>query len=96
MNKIITFGLGGLLFMSCANSAPQIELEGRIAMKGSEPSSYLVIEDTNSSKEYKIVNPSDFDLAKRQNHIVKLKAEITKAGIGAGFPAQINVTEVSN
>jgi len=97
MNKIITFGLSSLLFVSCANSASQtIELEGRIAMKGSEPHSYLVIEDANSSKEYKILNSSDFKLNERQNHIVKLKGQIEKNATGAGFPAQIEVTEVKN
>ena len=87
----------GLGLTSCVSgSGEAVELKGRIAMKGSTPNTYLVIEDEGTGKDYQITNPSAFGLSKKQNSIVNIKASLTKDEIGPGFPAQIEVTEVNN
>jgi len=79
--------------VGCANSN-EIELEGKIAMKGAEPFSYLSIRDKQSRKSYKIQNQESFDLMHKQKQVVKVKAEIVKEAVGPGFPAVIKVIEV--
>ena len=92
MNKlIIALSLIGLIGCSQDNI---MELEGRIAMKGSSPHTYLSIKDTKSQKSYKIQNQTKFDLMKKQNQTVNLKAVLVKEAIGPGFPAVIEVVEV--
>ncbi len=81
------------LFVGCAQDN-MMELEGRVAMKGSEPHTYLSIKDSKSQKSYKIQNQAKFDLMKRQNQTLKVKAVLIKEAIGPGFPAVIEVVEV--
>jgi len=71
-----------------------MELEGRGAGKGSEPHTYLSIKDTKSQKSYKIQNQAKFDLMKKQNQTIKVKAVLIKEAIGPGFPAVVEVVEV--
>ncbi len=92
MKKIlITLTLLG--FIGCAQDNI-MELEGRVAMKGSSPHTYLSIKDNKSQKSYKIQNQAKFDLMKKQNQTVKVKAVLIKEAIGPGFPAVIEVVEV--
>ena len=88
---IIALSLIGLI--GCAQDN-MMELEGRVAMKGSSPHSYLSIKDTKSQKSYKIHNQDKFDLMKKQNQTVKVKAVLIKEAVGPGFPAVIEVIEV--
>ena len=69
-------------------------IKGKIFLKGSMPHSYLGIKDILSNKEYKIVNKSDFNLQKLQNHTVKIEAKLIKDALGPGFPATIQVLRV--
>jgi hypothetical protein len=71
-----------------------MELEGRVAMKGSSPHAYLNIKDSKTQKSYKIQNKAEFDLMKKQNQTVKVKAVLIKEAVGPGFPAVIEVVEV--
>jgi len=93
MKKYIILGLITLSFVSCANST-ELELEGRLAVKGSSVHTYLVIEDKKSHKNYKIQNKESFNLMNRQKQTVKIKAKLVKEAIGPGFPAVIEVVEV--
>ncbi|MCF6245049.1 MAG: hypothetical protein L3J43_08420 [Sulfurovum sp.] len=93
MNKSIAGVLIMLGMLGCANST-EIELEGKIAMKGSEPFSYLSIKDKESKKSYKIQNQESFDLMHKQKQVIKVKAEIVKDAVGPGFPAEIKIVEV--
>lgn len=79
-------------FIGCAQDNI-MELEGRVAVKGSSPHTYLSIKDSKSQKSYKIQNQTEFDLMKKQNQIVKVKAVLIKEAIGPGFPAVIEVVE---
>ena len=88
---IIILVFWGLL--GCAQEN-MMELEGRVAMKGSAPHTYLSIKDSKSQKSYKIQNQAEFDLMKKQNQTVKLKAVVIKEAVGPGFPAIIKVVEV--
>ena len=88
---IIALSLIGLI--GCAQDNI-MELEGRVAMKGSCPHTYLSIKDTMSQKSYKIQNQDKFDLSQKQNQTVKVKAMLVKEAIGPGFPAVIEVVEV--
>jgi len=93
MKKIfIVLSLIGL-FVGCAQDHI-MEIEGRVAVKGSEPHTYLSIKDTKTQTSYKISNQAKFDLAKKQNQTVKVKAVLIKEAIGPGFPAVIEVVEV--
>jgi hypothetical protein len=93
MKKIfIGVSLIGVL-MGCAQEN-MMELEGRVAVKGSEPHTYLSIKDTKTQKSYKIQNQAKFDLMKKQNQTVKVKAVLIKEAIGPGFPAVVEVVEV--
>ena len=88
---IIVLSLIGLI--GCAQDNI-MELEGRVAMKGSSPHTYLSIKDSKSQKSYRIQNQTQFDLIKKQNQTVHLKAVLVKEAIGPGFPAVIEVIEV--
>lgn len=92
MKKII-LGLGILGFMGCAQNNI-MEIEGRLAVKGSSVHTYLTIEDEQSHKYYQIQNRNSFDLDKRQNQTVKVKAKLIKKAVGPGFPAVIEILEV--
>ncbi|MCW8822200.1 MAG: hypothetical protein OQK45_08210 [Sulfurovum sp.] len=91
--KKILIALTLLGFIGCAQDNV-MELEGRVAVKGSSPHTYLSIKDSKSQKSYKIQNPVKFDLMKKQNQTVKVKAVLIKEAIGPGFPAVIEVVEV--
>ena len=92
MKKLI-IGLSLIGFIGCAQDNT-MELEGRVAVKGSSPHTYLSIKDNKSHKSYKIQNNESFDLMKKQNQTVKVKAVLIKEAIGPGFPAVIEVVEV--
>lgn len=91
--KKILIGLSLIGFLGCAQDNV-IELEGRVAVKGSSPHTYLSIKDSKSQKSYKISNQAKFDLMTKQNQTVKVKAVLIKEAIGPGFPAIIEVVEV--
>jgi len=92
MKKII-IGLSLIGLIGCAQDN-SMELEGRVAVKGSSPHTYLSIKDSKSHKSYKIQNQEKFDLMKKQNQTVKIEAILIKEAIGPGFPAVIDVVEV--
>lgn len=92
MKKIIS--ILGLIWITACAQDNMMELEGRVAVKGSEPHTYLSIKDSKSQKSYKIQNQAKFDLMKKQNQTVKVKAVLVKEAIGPGFPAVIEVIEV--
>ena len=91
--KKLLFALSFIGLIGCAQDNI-MELEGRVAMKGSSPHTYLTIKDTKSQKSYKIQNQAKFDLMKKQNQMVKLRAVLIKQAIGPGFPAVIEVVQV--
>jgi len=91
--KKILIALSLMGFIGCAQDN-MIELEGRVAVKGSSPHTYLSIKDSKSHKSYKIQNQEKFDLMKKQNQTVKIEAILIKEAIGPGFPAVIEVVEV--
>lgn len=93
MKKYIILVLIALGFMGCAKST-DMEIEGKLSVKGSEPHSYLSIKDTQSKKNYKIKNQESFDLMGKQKQIVKIRAKLIKEAVGPGFPAVIEVVEV--
>lgn len=92
MKKLII--LLTLLGLTACARENMMELEGKVAMKGSAPHTYLSIKDSKSQKSYKIQNQAKFDLMKKQNQTVKVKAVLVKEAIGPGFPAVIEVIEV--
>jgi hypothetical protein len=92
MKKII-IALSLIVFMGCAQDNI-MELEGRVAVKGSSPHTYLSIKDSKSHISYKIQNQEKFDLMKKQNQTLKVKAVLIKEAVGPGFPAVIEVVEV--
>ena len=91
--KKLLLGLSLIVLIGCSQDN-LMELEGRVAMKGSSPHAYLSIKDAKSQKSYKIQNQAMFDLSQKQNQTVKVKALLVKEAIGPGFPAVIEVVEV--
>ncbi len=91
--KKIVIGLTIMGFIGCAQNNT-MELEGRVAMKGSAVHSYLNIRDIKSNKSYRIQNQEQFDLMQKQNQTVKVKVKLIKEAIGPGFPAIVEVLEV--
>jgi len=81
------------VLMGCAQEN-MMELEGRVAVKGTEPHTYLSIKDTKTQKSYKIQNQAQFNLMNKQNQTLKVKAVLIKEAIGPGFPAVVEVVEV--
>ena len=92
MKKMVLI-LSFLGFIGCAQDNI-MDIEGRVAMKGSSPHTYLTIKDTKSQKSYKIHNQAKFDLMTKQNQTIKIKAVLIKEAVGPGFPAVIEVVEV--
>jgi hypothetical protein len=94
MKKLfLVFTILGFIVIGCAQDNI-MEIEGRVAMKGSSPHTYLSIKDTKSQKSYKILNQAEFDLMRKQNQMIKVKAVLVKEAVGPGFPAAIEVVEV--
>jgi uncharacterized protein YcfL len=93
MKKYMILVLVALGFMGCAKST-DMEIEGKLSVKGSEPHSYLSIKDTQSKTSYKIQNRESFDLTTKQKQTVKIRAKLVKEAVGPGFPAVIEVVEV--
>ena len=93
MKKYMVMALTVMALMGCSKS-DELSMEGKIAMKGSMPHTYLVIEDKQSHKDYKIQNSQSFNLMHRQKEIIKIKAKLLKKAVGPGFPAVIEVLEV--
>ena len=85
--------LFALSLFGCANSSV-VEIEGKVAVYGSMPHTFLAIKDSKNNKYYKIKNASDFNLQNLQNRVIKVKAKILKKKIGPGFPAIIEVVEL--
>ena len=81
MKKLI-IGLSLVGMFSFAQDNNIIHIEGRIAVKGSSPHTYLSIKDTKSHKSYKIQNQVEFDLMTKQNQTVKGKAVLIKEAVG--------------
>jgi len=80
-------------FLGCSNSKT-INVEGKIAMYGSVPHTYLGINDIATNKVYKIENASAFHLIKMQNKTIKANAIILKKAIGPGYPTVIKVLSI--
>ncbi|RUM69444.1 MAG: hypothetical protein DSZ09_05720 [Sulfurovum sp.] len=80
-------------YLGCTQSH-SIQLQGRLAMKGSSTHTYLSIYDKKSQKSYKIKNKEQFNLLQRQNQTVTLEATLLKEAKGPGFPAEIEVLKV--
>jgi len=94
MIQKIFSGITILGLLGCAYNGDTMELEGRLAMKGSSSHSYMSIKDTKKNKSYKIKNAAYFDLIAKQGQSVKLKVKLVKEAIGISFPGVVEVIEV--
>jgi len=89
---IYTLCLG--LMMSGCTTANEINLDGKIYVKGSSPHTYIVIEDSNTHKNYQIVNANEFDLKHKQKQHLNITAKIVKESKSPLVPTKIEVLEV--
>jgi hypothetical protein len=94
MKKYILSGCIALISLGCAENT-LVEIEGKIFLKGSTPHTYVVIEDQKHHKNYKIENANHFNLLKKQNQSIKIKAKFLKKAIAPGFPAVIKIVEIN-
>ena len=93
ITKIILFLVAILFIAGCATDNTKV-ITGYIAIKGSAPHSYVVIEDKEHHKEYKIDNAKAFDLASKQKQNVTIEVSWVKEAVGPGFPAVIKVIKL--
>ena len=78
-----------IFFISCGDT-----IEGRVAMKGNEPHTYLSIV-TEKGQEFRIVGKLENKIAKNyQGNTIRIKGGIVKKGVGPGFPPHIDVVEI--
>ena len=69
-------------------------IEGRVAMKGNDPHTYLSIV-TEEGQEFKIVGKLEKEIAtKYQGNTIKVKGIIIEEGIGPGFPPHFEVLKI--
>ena len=89
-NKITTIlFILSIFFISCGDT-----IEGRVAMKGNEPHTYLSIV-TEKGQEFRIVGKLEKKISKNyQGNTIKIRGEIVKNGVGAGFPPHIDVNKI--
>ena len=75
-------------------SCKSITLKGKIAVKGSEPHTYLVLVSVENG-EYAIVGELKQEIwNKYQGHMIKVRGNVIKQAIGPGFPAELEVIQI--
>ena len=75
-----------------------IVLVGRVAIKGSEPHTMVVltaVSETGRKVDYQLVGPLMAEIGRKyQNKTVRLRGRIVREPVGPGFPAQFEVFAV--
>jgi len=89
---ILALGIG-VMMMGCTD-AKDLQIEGAIYVKGSSPHTYIVIEDSNTHKNYQIVNANEFDLQHKQKQHLNIKAKVVQPSSSPLVPTKIEVLEV--
>jgi hypothetical protein len=93
MRQFILFILLWLGITACADH-DILTIKGKIFLKGSEPHTYIVIEEKDTHHTYKITNQKKFDLLHKQKESITIQAKHIKKAIGPGFPDEIEVLSV--
>jgi len=70
-----------------------VTIEGKIAVYGNEPHTFLAIKD-KANTLYKVMNAKEYNLYKLQNHIIKVDAIKLKEKAAPGFPAVIKIVKI--
>lgn len=71
-----------------------IDLEGKVAVLGNEPHTYLAL-ITDDHGDFKIVGKLEKKIWDNYQQIrIRVKGNIIKEGIGPGFPPELEVTKV--
>jgi hypothetical protein len=79
-----------LVFLSGCSS---LKLAGRVAVKGSEPHTYLVL--VVDGRDYKLVGPLRDEIWKTyQGQRIRVRGRIVREARGPGFPAEVEVLEI--
>jgi uncharacterized protein YcfL len=94
MKNFLYLLLVGVIVSGCTSDSSSLSVDGRVYIKGSEPHTYVVIEDSSNHKKYKVVNPKDFDLKNRQRELVSVEAKVISPAKGALSPEEIEVLRV--
>ena len=75
-------------------SCKTVTLKGKIAVKGNEPHTYLVL-ILEQNLEYAIVGDLRQEIwTKYQGQVIKVQGKIVKQAVGPGFPAELEVSEI--
>ena len=75
-------------------AADTIEVYGRIAVKGSEPFTYLAITEPGG-KSYKIIGALKETLYKLQGHSIHIEGTLVHKAKGPGIPAELEAAGYS-
>lgn len=82
---------GGLVILFLAAGCKTIQ--GRVALKGSEPYTYVVIQ--TETEVYKIVGDFQEKVSRDyQNKYIKVKGRVVKDADGPFMPAEFNITGI--
>jgi len=93
MKKIFLILLILLNFLACAKDDIFI-IEGKIKIKGSSPHTYVVIEDIQNHKVYKVKNKNSFNIMHKQKKLLIFKVKLLKEAIGPDYPALVEITNI--
>ncbi|MBN1836779.1 MAG: hypothetical protein JW820_13070 [Spirochaetales bacterium] len=81
------------LLLLCFGGCTSLTVAGRVAVKGSEPHTYLVLVAAN--QDYKIVGPLREEIWRRyQGQRIRVRGRLVRKAIGPGFPAELEVLEI--
>ena len=89
-----------MVFVAVAMLAPvflggcsSVKIAGRVAVKGSEPHTYLVL--VSNGQDYKLVGPLRDEIWKSfQGRRIRVRGRIVREARGPGFPAELEVLEI--
>lgn len=83
----------GFVLGATGNSEePSQEFKGRIAVKGSEPFTQIVL--VTGEGDYALVGDIAEKLSCYQGTVVKLSGEVVAEAVGPGFPAKVQVSRI--
>lgn len=102
--RIAAAGLPILLLMICSSSVAlaqspagaerQLQIQGKISVKGNDPHTYLCL-STAAGKDYRLEGAlRDLIWTRYQQEIIRLDGKITKEALGPGAPAVFEVREI--
>ena len=98
----VVFAPLALLVLVAVGGCDTVTVGGRVAVKGSEPSTWVALVETGNEEterpartEYALVGPlADEIRSRHQGRHLVVRGRIVSEARGPGFPAELKVTEI--